>query len=152
MGTTTKGKRLSLIQRPLLLLGMVMAIVLAAPALRIIVRSEKGSGLGDSANVAPRKTMSPLTAHLSLPDRLAATYLEYLDEMQALQTREEEGGDWIMPEECRDLVRNVASRHTFYSELGQDLFLYKHFFRSSQDQNGRKRFFLDIGEDRNMHG
>lgn len=85
-------------------------------------------------------------AGMSLPERLSAVYHNYIEEMQVMQAQAEADGAWTMPEECKQMIKEMDSRKTFHSELGQDLFLYKHFFRNSHDATGRKRFFLDIGE------
>lgn len=72
-------------------------------------------------------------------------YRDYMNDIQENQAIVEQNGEWKMSLECKDMIEAMGSRNTFYSELGQDLFLYKHFFRNGQDVDGRRRFFLDIG-------
>lgn len=76
-------------------------------------------------------------AGLSLLERSSAVYLDSMKEMQATQAQAEASGAWIMPEECRLMIEEMDSRKIFYSELGQDLFLYKHFFPKGQTSDKR---------------
>jgi hypothetical protein len=125
-----------------------MCIVIAMAALQPIFGSLHSLLAAHPASLASR--LPTREGHsqrgLSLPERLSAAYLDYMDETQAMQDQAEADETWIMPEECKQMIMEIDSRKTFYSELGQDLFLYKHFFRDGQTSDGRKRFFLDIGK------
>jgi hypothetical protein len=140
-------------QRPvrhlvLLAFAAAAAVFIVVPAARAILRVRRGSTINPMTLAEHRIAASKHSSMLgmSLPERLSAVYRDYIEEMQAAQTQAEADGAWTMPDECKQMIEEIGSRSTFYSELGQDLFLYKHFFRDSQDKTGRKRFFLDIGE------
>jgi len=135
-------------QRCMVIALVCMCIVIAMAALQPIFGSLHSLLAAHPASLASRPPTRERHAQrgLSLPERLSAAYLDYMDETQAMQDQAEADETWIMPEECKQMTMEVDSRKTFYSELGQDLFLYKHFFRDGQTSDGRKRFFLDIGK------
>ena len=129
----------------LVIAAVCMAIIIALVAVLPVLGSLFLLPSVYPSNLATRLS-SPSMAGLSLPERLSAVYKDYMEEMHATQAQAEAGGAWTMPEECKRMVEEMDSKKSFYSELGQDLFLYKHFFPNGRTSDGRKRFFLDIGE------